>query len=145
MIIFWTFTDFNKVTFQKIPIFCNFISSLYVHMGQSIQKWAKENLWKTAFKKFEGVWADHTPSKNLNVVLRKFYLVHYWIYCPLYINIYITFFVYPHCKETQTYLRKLSHRFIKYEQVQILDTSKIYSNYWKKIKEIKFNEMPSYN
>ena len=24
-------------------------------MGQSIQEWTRENLWKTAFKKFEGV------------------------------------------------------------------------------------------
>ena len=26
-------------------------------MGQSIQEWTKQNLWKTAFKKFEGVWS----------------------------------------------------------------------------------------
>ena len=26
-------------------------------MGQSIQEWAKSNLWKTAFKKFEGIWS----------------------------------------------------------------------------------------
>ena len=108
MIIFWTFTDFNKVTFQEIPIFCNFISSLYVHMGQSIQKWAKENLWKTAFKKFEGVWADHTPSKNLNVVFHKFYLVHYWIYCP----IYITLYTYPSLSNpTAKKLRHTSENF----------------------------------
>ena len=25
-------------------------------MGESIQKWTKKNLWKTAFKNFEGVW-----------------------------------------------------------------------------------------
>ena len=26
-------------------------------MGQSIQEWTKENLWKTAFKKLERVWS----------------------------------------------------------------------------------------
>ena len=31
-------------------------------MGHSIQEWTKYNLWKTAFKIFEGI--------------RKFYLVH---------------------------------------------------------------------
>ena len=25
-------------------------------MGQRIQEWTKSNLWKTVFKKFEGVW-----------------------------------------------------------------------------------------
>ena len=27
------------------------------YLGQSIQEWAKWNLWKTAFKKFEMVWS----------------------------------------------------------------------------------------
>ena len=26
------------------------------HMGQSIQDGTKQNLWKTAFKKFKGIW-----------------------------------------------------------------------------------------
>ena len=26
-------------------------------MGQSVQEWTKENLWKTAFKKFEVIWS----------------------------------------------------------------------------------------
>ena len=26
-------------------------------MGQIIQEWTKQNLWMTAFKKFEGVWS----------------------------------------------------------------------------------------
>ena len=26
-------------------------------MGQSIQEWAKLNLWKTIFTKFEGIWS----------------------------------------------------------------------------------------
>ena len=28
-------------------------------MGQSIQEWTKRNLWKKAFKKFEGIWKFH--------------------------------------------------------------------------------------
>ena len=27
------------------------------NMRKSIQEWTKENSWKTAFKKFEGVWS----------------------------------------------------------------------------------------
>ena len=27
------------------------------HLGQVIQEWTKENLWKTAFKKFEVIWS----------------------------------------------------------------------------------------
>ena len=27
-------------------------------MGQSIQEWAKQNLWKAAFKKFEEIWSE---------------------------------------------------------------------------------------
>ena len=27
------------------------------YMGQSIQEWTKENLWKTALKKFEVTWS----------------------------------------------------------------------------------------
>ena len=26
-------------------------------MRQSIQEWTKQNLWKTAFKKFDGIWS----------------------------------------------------------------------------------------
>ena len=26
-------------------------------MGQSIQEWTKQILWKTAFKKFQGIWS----------------------------------------------------------------------------------------
>ena len=43
-------------------------------MGQSIQEWAKQNLWKTTFKKFEEVCfygllqADHTPSNFLKAL-----------------------------------------------------------------------------
>ena len=29
----------------------------YHYMKQSIQEWTKVNLWKTAFKKFGGVWS----------------------------------------------------------------------------------------
>ena len=38
--------------------------SLKLNLGQSIQEWAKWNLWKIAFK--------------------KSYLVHSWILCPIY-------------------------------------------------------------
>ena len=31
-----------------------------INMGQSIQEWTKSNLWKTAFRKFEGVWSVST-------------------------------------------------------------------------------------
>ena len=29
---------------------------IWFYMSQSIHKWAKQNLWKIAFKKFEGIW-----------------------------------------------------------------------------------------
>ena len=29
----------------------------YCHMGQGVQEWTNLNLWKTAFKKFEGIWS----------------------------------------------------------------------------------------
>ena len=29
----------------------------YDQMGQSIQEWTKQNLWKTAFKKIEVIWS----------------------------------------------------------------------------------------
>ena len=31
-------------------------------LGQIIQEWAKKNLWKTAFKKFEKVWSAQAYS-----------------------------------------------------------------------------------
>ena len=34
-----------------------FLRSKEAYLGQSIQEWTKEILWKTAFKKFEGVWS----------------------------------------------------------------------------------------
>ena len=34
-------------------------------MGQSIQEWTKQNLWKKAFKKFEVIWStDKTASQS---------------------------------------------------------------------------------
>ena len=33
------------------------LSSNEYNMRQSIQEWTKQNLWKTTFKKFEGVWS----------------------------------------------------------------------------------------
>ena len=53
-------------------------------MGQRIQ-WTKQNLWKTAFKKFERIWsawADNILSNFLKAVFHKFYLVHSGILCP---------------------------------------------------------------
>ena len=35
-------------------------------MGQSIQEWTKQDLWKTVFKKFEGMW-----SASAEPVVRK--------------------------------------------------------------------------
>ena len=49
------------------------------YMGLSIQEWTKENLWKTAFKKFEGTWSAlvrRYPFKILKAVFHEFYLVH---------------------------------------------------------------------
>ena len=48
-----------------------------VYLRQCIQEWTKQNLWKTAFKKSEGVWsavskADRTPSNFLKAVFHKF-------------------------------------------------------------------------
>ena len=60
------------------------------HLGQSIQDWTKYNLWKTVFKKIEGIWsaeADHSPSIFLKAVFHKFYLVHSWTLCPIYTNL----------------------------------------------------------
>ena len=34
-----------------------FTKTAMLHMKQSIQEWTKQNLWKTAFKKFKGVWS----------------------------------------------------------------------------------------
>ena len=31
------------------------------HMGQSIQEWTKENLWKAAFIIIEGIWSTSLP------------------------------------------------------------------------------------
>ena len=42
-----------------ILIFPTFIQVFYMveDMGQSIQEWTKQNLWKTAFKKIEEIWS----------------------------------------------------------------------------------------
>ena len=50
------------------------------HLSPSFQEWTKQNLWKTAFEKFE----EHIPSNFLKAVFHKFYLVHSWILCPIY-------------------------------------------------------------
>ena len=55
-------------------------------MGQSIQQRAKQDLWKTGFKKIEVIWSaesDHITSNFLKAVLTHFtwsileYLVPY--------------------------------------------------------------------
>ena len=79
----------NWITAGSYPplTFHEMVAIKYLHMGQSFQEWTKQNLWKTAFKRFEGVWSTlrfHTPSHFLKVVFHKFYLVHSWILCPLY-------------------------------------------------------------
>ena len=40
-------TKYNGITYILLKIY----------MGQRIQEWAKKYLWKTASKKFEGVWS----------------------------------------------------------------------------------------
>ena len=47
-------------------------------MNQRFQEWSKQNLWKTAFEKFEVKWSDkrdHIISNFLKTVIHKFYLV----------------------------------------------------------------------
>ena len=42
--------------------------------------------WKTAFKKFQGVWstyADDIPQSFLKAVFHKIYLGHSCILCPI--------------------------------------------------------------
>ena len=49
------------------------------HMGQSIQKWTKQNLWKTAFKKSEMLWPaeeNHINSIFLKTAFPNFKFVH---------------------------------------------------------------------
>ena len=41
--------------FIYITMFCC-CHEMLVYMGESIQEWTRKNLWKTAFKNFEGVW-----------------------------------------------------------------------------------------
>ena len=33
------------------------VKKMLAYMGESIQEWTKQNLWKAAFKSFEGVWS----------------------------------------------------------------------------------------
>ena len=77
---------------RKIHLFANITEKLFVgrfyliYMERSIQEWAKWNLWKIAFKKFEVIWsdwADHIASNFLKTAFHKFHLVHSWILCPL--------------------------------------------------------------
>ena len=47
----------EKPSFSKLSRFRNDINLKHWQVGQSIQEWTKYNLWKTAYKKFEGVWS----------------------------------------------------------------------------------------
>ena len=62
-------------------------------MGQSIQEWTKQVLYKTAFKKFEGIWS-YIPSNFLKAVFHKtnllfsinltnFVFINEWLLDPL--------------------------------------------------------------
>ena len=52
------------------------------YLGQSIQEWTKENLWKTAFKNLQ--FSNFKAFKFLKGCLQQiFYLVHSWILCPI--------------------------------------------------------------
>ena len=57
-----------------------FLQKFPSYMGQSIQEWTKSVLWKTALKKFQGIWSAY-PSIFLKAVFHKIYLVHSWILC----------------------------------------------------------------
>ena len=42
-------------------------------MGQGIQEWTKQNLWKTAFEKFEVMWSAEADYSDYS---KQIYLVH---------------------------------------------------------------------
>ena len=42
---------------KHLPLFDMIMGNSYEHMRQSIQELTKQNLWKTAFKKFEVIWS----------------------------------------------------------------------------------------
>ena len=48
-------------------------------MSESIQEWTKKILWKTAFKKFQGIWSG---------IYLSIY-IHIYIYMSIYLYIYI--------------------------------------------------------
>ena len=46
-------------------------------------------MWKTAFKKNEGIWsaqADHVTSNLLKSAFHKLYSVHFWILCSYWLT-----------------------------------------------------------
>ena len=54
-------------------------------MGKSIQEWTKQNLWKTEFKKFEGVWSalgillqilQRLSSTNFTWSILEYFVLH---------------------------------------------------------------------
>ena len=49
-------TEYGEILESKYLIYSASRMGEY-NMGQSIQEWSKQNLRKTTFKKFEGVWS----------------------------------------------------------------------------------------
>ena len=45
----------NEISKKKILLTLNTL--MLLQMGQGIQEWTKQNLWKTFFKKFEVIWS----------------------------------------------------------------------------------------
>ena len=49
-------------------------------MGQGSQEWGKENLWKTAFKKFEVIWSAYANGAYVRTVVFFFYVCNFCYY-----------------------------------------------------------------
>ena len=59
-----------------------------LYMGQITQEWTKKNLWKTAFKLFEGAWsalADHILQnfQRLSSTNFTWSILEYFVPCML--------------------------------------------------------------
>ena len=78
----------NVASSRSVPCQKQSNRNVCQHLSQIIQEWTKQNLWKRAFKKFDGVYGlskeDHISSNFLKAVFHKFYLVHPWTLCPIY-------------------------------------------------------------
>ena len=68
----------NNYNLQKLTATIIYLvvhkSFSYVHMGQGIQEWTKQNLWKTAFKKLEVIWSGFKFFKGClpQILLSRF-------------------------------------------------------------------------